>query len=94
MRAVDMPTGSAVWGYKTIRRTSGSSPDVAIGARAFLYRDGDFVANDEEIIDYASVTKLPTSDGGSMWLQEPGGQQVTHEQVDVLIASGASWRDS
>ncbi len=92
MRAFEMPTGSAVWDYKTIRRTSGSSPDAAFGARAFLYRDGDFVSDDEEVIDYASVTKLPTPDGGTMWLQEPGGQTISDEQVDVLIAAGASWR--
>jgi len=94
MRAAEMPSGSAVWGYKTIRRTSGSSPAAAFGARAFLYRDGDFVADDEEVIDYASVTKLPTPDGGVMWLQEPGGQVVTDEQVDVLVASGASFSTS
>lgn len=92
MRAAEMPTGSAVFGYKTIRRTSGSSREAAIGARSFLYRDGDYVAGDEEVIDYASVTKLPTRASGTIWLQEPGGQQITDEQVDVLIAYGAKWR--
>lgn len=87
-----MPTGTAVFGYKTVRRTSGSSPDAAFGARSFLYRDGDFVGADEEVIDFASVTKLPTPAGGTIWLQEPGGQAITDDQVDVLIAAGAEWR--
>jgi hypothetical protein len=89
VNAVDMPRGTAVWGYKTVRSRTGRSDVTAIGARSYLYFDGGFVGDDEQVIDFASVTKLPTPSGGLIWLQEPGGQTLTDAQVDEILASGA-----
>jgi hypothetical protein len=97
-----MPHGSAVYDYKIVRRknedhavighTVGDSHRPAIGARSFLYLGGP-VAPDEEIIDRPICTKGRTYEGDPIWLQEPGGQILSNEQVDEIIATGATVRE-
>jgi hypothetical protein len=95
MDAASMPTGSCIWGYKIVKAKNGSSDEAAFGARSFLYFDGNHVSDDEVVIDFPTATKLPAVPGSGqdyIWLQEPGGQKLTDEQVDEIIASGAEYR--
>jgi len=101
MRVADLPCGTTISGYKIVRRkyeehevvghTVGNSQETAIGGRSFLYLGGH-VAADEEIIDFATCTKMRSCDDEFVWLQEPGGQCLSDEQVDELIATGARVR--
>src|SRR5689334_17790797 len=98
MNAADMPRGSSIWGYKIVRRKCGSSSKATWGGQSFAYYDGGFVADDEEVIDCPTATKMHDYSGGfgspgeDVWWQEPGGQAITDEQVDELVAAGAQVR--
>lgn len=101
MRASDMPYGTTISDYKIVRRTheeheavghtTGSRRETAIGGRSSLYLGGH-VAADEEVIDFPTVTKMTNCDSQFVWLQEPGGQTLTDDQVDDIVASGATVR--
>jgi hypothetical protein len=92
-----MPRGSSIWGYKVIKSTVAETPGATMGSRSFLYRDGDLVADDEKVIDFASALKMHDYTGGwgrqgeDVWIQEPGGQPLSDDQVDVILASGAEY---
>jgi hypothetical protein len=93
MQAKDMPYGTTIGDYEIVRRkreahdqvghTVGGHSEPVYGARSSLYLGG-FVADDEEVIDFPTVTKLRNApglgDGGEFfWIQEPGGQILIDE---------------
>jgi hypothetical protein len=72
MQAKDMPYGTTIGDYEIVRRkreahdqvghTVGGHSEPVYGARSSLYLGG-FVADDEEVIDFPTVTKLRNAPG-------------------------------